>query len=42
MNKFIILLIMVSSCGQWTPQKEQEDLIDYRYDVPIEEKEDAN
>lgn len=41
MKKFIILLLFISSCAQWAPQEEQ-DLVDYRYDVPSEEKEDAN
>lgn len=41
MIKLIILLAVLNSCGQWVPQEEQ-DISNYRYDVPSEEKENAN
>lgn len=42
MKKLIILLILISSCAQWEKQREEEDLRSYRYDVPSEEREDAD
>lgn len=42
MKKLIIFFIILSSCTQWSPQREEEDISNYRYDVPSEEKEDAN
>lgn len=41
MVKLVILLFLLCSCANWAPQEEQ-DISQYRYDVPSEETEDAN
>ncbi|HLT23244.1 MAG TPA: hypothetical protein VKZ84_07365 [Bacteriovoracaceae bacterium] len=41
MKKLIILFALLCSCSQWVPQ-EQQDISNYRYDVPSEEKENAD
>lgn len=41
MNNLIILLVLcISSCSYLVPKQEQEDISSYRYDVPIEVKEE--
>lgn len=42
MIKLIILLALVNSCGQWPVPQEEQDIRNYRYDVPSEEKENAD
>ena len=41
MNKLIILFVLcLSSCSYLIPKQEQEDISSYRYDVPMEVKEE--